>query len=269
MAIKIKALITLGFFLLNTTLLHAQKQRDFWNEKKCAVVITYDDALDSQLDIAIPLLDSLNLKATFYIPGKANTLKTRLQEWRQVAEEGHELGNHTIFHPCYGKSKNRKWVKPEYDLDNYTPKRIKDEILVQNVLLNAIDGKTKRTFAYTCGDKTVDNVKFINLLKQDFVAARDVQRGFNYPEKVDIYNLKIFSANKKTTGKELIKKVKKAKKENALVIFLFHGLTPEEKPTAPEKSHRKLLEYLAKHKKDIYIAPLVEVIEFYKRQTTK
>ena len=33
----------------------------------CAVVITYDDAIDQHLDNARPVLDSLGLRATFYI----------------------------------------------------------------------------------------------------------------------------------------------------------------------------------------------------------
>lgn len=37
-----------------------------WNGKKCAVVLTYDDAIDQHLDNAIPVLDSLGLKATLY-----------------------------------------------------------------------------------------------------------------------------------------------------------------------------------------------------------
>ncbi len=264
MALKTKLfLIAVIFYFYGMNNVTAQND-NFWNGKKCAVVITYDDALNSQLDIAVPLLDSLGLKATFYIPGKAKTLQTRLEEWRKVAEKGHELGNHTLFHPCNGKSKNRKWVKPEYDLDNYTLKRITDEVEVQNVLLHAIDGKTKRTFAFTCGDRIVDSVDFFDYLKKDFVAARGVQRGLNYTDNMDIYNLKIItSAHPETTGKQLIDAVKQAEKEHALAIFLFHGISPDENPTTTAETHRALMEYLSKHEKDIYIAPLVEVIEYY------
>lgn len=40
-----------------------------WPEnKKAAVCLTFDDGQDSHLDNAIPLLDSLNVKATFIVP---------------------------------------------------------------------------------------------------------------------------------------------------------------------------------------------------------
>ncbi len=41
---------------------HAQS----WNGKQCAVALTYDDAIDIDLDNVVPALDSLGLKGTFY-----------------------------------------------------------------------------------------------------------------------------------------------------------------------------------------------------------
>src|ERR671932_697519 len=63
------------------------------NGAKAAVVLTYDDALDSQLDHAVPVLDAAGFKATFFLAGVklADVLR-----WRAVAAEGHELANHTI-----------------------------------------------------------------------------------------------------------------------------------------------------------------------------
>ena len=80
-----------------------------WQGKKCAVVLTYDDAIDQQLDNAVPILDSLNLKATFYITAFSSSMQSRMGEWRKLAEHGHELGNHTLFHPCFG-GPDRSWV---------------------------------------------------------------------------------------------------------------------------------------------------------------
>ena len=62
----LKKLITFAFLLASLTTLSAQSKKS-WNNKKCAVALTYDDALNVHLDNAIPLLDSLGLKATFYI----------------------------------------------------------------------------------------------------------------------------------------------------------------------------------------------------------
>src|SRR5215203_2297392 len=73
-----------------------------WEGKKCALVITYDDAIDQHLDNAVPLLDSLGLKATCYITAYSTSMQTRLNDWKKLVVSGHELGNHTWFHPCSG-----------------------------------------------------------------------------------------------------------------------------------------------------------------------
>jgi len=70
------------------------QQADQWNNKQCAVVLTYDDALNVHLDNVIPALDSLGLKGTFYIIGNSPVLSKRMSEWRLAAKHGHELGNH-------------------------------------------------------------------------------------------------------------------------------------------------------------------------------
>jgi sialate O-acetylesterase len=257
----IKKVLFIILFLLITGIKQSYSQK--WNGKQCAVVLTYDDATNSQLDNVIPLLDSLGLKATFFLPGQAKTLQTRLKEWRQAASKGHELGNHTLFHPCHGKSKKRKWIKPDYDLDNYSIKRYMNEIKVHNAFLHAIDGQTKRTFAYTCGDKEVDNQNVIPLLKKYFIAARGVERGLNYMNNLDLYNLKIFGSHGKITGDDLIEQVKKAKEKGALLIFLFHDVDNKGTLFTDPQTHRELVKYLAEHQNNIWVAPLREVIEYY------
>ena len=47
-----------------------------WNGKSCAVVLTYDDGLNVDLDNVIPALDSVGLKATFYISDYFDGLKS-------------------------------------------------------------------------------------------------------------------------------------------------------------------------------------------------
>lgn len=53
-----------------------------WHGKKCAVVLTYDDAINEHLDNAIPVLDSLGLKATFYVTAFSYSIRTRLNDWK-------------------------------------------------------------------------------------------------------------------------------------------------------------------------------------------
>ena len=87
-----------------------------------------------------------------------------------MAARGHELGNHTLFHPCNGDKFD--WVKPEYDLNGYTLEQLIAELKTANSLLKAVDGRSSRTFAYTCTDYSIDGVSFIDSIRGLFPSAR-------------------------------------------------------------------------------------------------
>jgi len=233
-----------------------------WNGKKCAVVITYDDAIDQHLDNAIPVLDSLGLKATFYITAFSQSMQTRLNEWKKLSIKGYELGNHTLYHPCIG-GKGREWVRPEYDLNNYTVKRIVDETRMTNLFLQALDGKTKRTFAFTCGDMKIGDSSFINPMKKDFVAARAVRNQMHKINEIDLYNVDCYMLNGET-GTQMIEWAKKAMETNSLLVILFHGVGGGNALNVSLEAHRELLQYLKKNEKVIWIAPMVQVAEHIK-----
>ncbi len=70
-----------------------------WNGHAGAVSFTYDDARASQIPNLLPQLDSLGLKATFYIAVQnVGTFNARRADWLTVARNGHELANHTYKH---------------------------------------------------------------------------------------------------------------------------------------------------------------------------
>lgn len=239
-----------------------------WNGKKCAVVLTYDDAINEHLDNAIPILDSLKLKATFYLTAFSTSMQTRLSEWKKLAAKGHELGNHTLFHPCIGGA-NRTWVKPEYDMNNYSVQRMIDETRMTNVFLQALDGKTKRTFAFTCGDMKIGSTSFIDSMQKDFVAARAVRSQMHKLNEVDLYNVDCYMVNGES-GAQMIEWAKKAMETNSLLVILFHGVGGGNSLNVSLPAQRQFLQFLKTNKKDIWTAPMIEVAEYIKQfQTPK
>jgi sialate O-acetylesterase len=228
-----------------------------WQGKKCAVVLTYDDAIDQHLDNAIPVLDSLGLKATFYITAFSSSMQTRLNEWKQLPVHGHELGNHTLYHPCVG-GPDRSWVRPEYDLRNYSVRRMIDETRMTNLFLQSLDGKTRRTFAYTCGDMKIGDTSFIDSMKKDFVAARGVRNQMHKINEVDLYNTDCYVVNGETAG-QMINWAKKAMETNSLLIILFHGVGGGNALNVSVSAHREFLNFLKQNEKDIMIAPLINI----------
>src|SRR5580704_10692383 len=77
----------------------AEGQSIKWpHHKKAVIVLTYDDALLSHLDTAVPQLKHAGFEATFFLTGALDYIT--LPRWRELAKEGFDLGNHTLFHPC-------------------------------------------------------------------------------------------------------------------------------------------------------------------------
>lgn len=254
--------ITVCFQLLATTSAIAQIT-PAWQGKKCAVVITYDDAINEHLDNAVPLLDSLGLKATFYVTAFSTSVQTRMLEWKKLATSGHELGNHTLFHPCRG-GKGREWVKAEYDLNNYSVQRIVDETRMTNLFLQSLDGKPKRTFAFTCGDMKIGDSSFIGGMKNDFFAARAVRNEMHKINEIDLYNVDCYMVNNHSY-EEMKVWVDKAVQTNSLLVILFHGVGGGNGLDVSIPAHRKLLNYIKQNEKDIWVAPMVEIAAHVKK----
>ena len=264
--------------LLTQTVTAADQTSFPWPQnQQAAIVLTYDDTLDSHLDIALPQLNQAGLKATFYISGARGELMQRMDEWRKAADQGHELGNHTLYHPCKASKPNREWVQPYNDLDQYSLKQFEEEIKVTNVLLHAIDGKSKRTFAYTCGETELqNNQSMIPALENWVTAARagspplpfippaapkDLFNGLSDPRTINRYKIKSMDASGQT-AEQLISAAKSARKNNQIMTFLFHGITDQgEYLTVSPKAHQALIDHLKKNQDTYWVAPMQEVVD--------
>ncbi|WP_236422646.1 polysaccharide deacetylase family protein, partial [Escherichia coli] len=97
------ALLAAGVTFVVTSPAHAQDAAFAWpGGARAAVSLAYDDALDSQLDNAIPTLDRHGIKGTFFLQLSSEPVAKRMEDWRAAARGGHELGNHSLFHQCSG-----------------------------------------------------------------------------------------------------------------------------------------------------------------------
>jgi peptidoglycan/xylan/chitin deacetylase (PgdA/CDA1 family) len=239
-----------------------------WHHKRCAVVLTYDDGLNVHLTNVVPALDSLGLRGTFYISDYFDGLKNQIPKWRKAAAHGHELANHSIWHPCEGGRAGREFVKPDYDLNNYTVKRMVNEVKAMNNILYAIDGKTRRTFAYPCGDTKIHDTSYIDSLKNDFIAARGVRPEMLTAEKIDLYDVPCYAVNGQS-AEELIALVKQAMEKHALLVFLFHGVGGEHNLNVSLEAHSRLLHFLKQHQKEIWIAPMMDIAEYIKKYQSR
>lgn len=119
------------------------------------VSLSFDDALDCHLDLAIPTLETSGLRGTFYVDLARSSFFPRLREWKAASARGHELGNHTVFHP--GVS-SKAWVTEALALENYSLDRMERELTFANQVLESVDGKSRRTFAFPCSNPWLGHV---------------------------------------------------------------------------------------------------------------
>lgn len=237
------------------------KELELWNGKECAVVLTYDDSLNEHLDYVVPALNEVGLKGTFYIIGNSECFQKRKSEWSAAAKTGHELGNHTLMHPCANTPNRKVKLPPEKDLNNYSLRQVIAEINLTNSLLEELDGRNSRTFAFPCGQKKVNDTLFYPYVKEGFLAARGVKRKLTSLKNVDLDNINACGM-KGHSSKEMIALVDEAIEQKKLLVFLFHGVGGGSPLNVTQEAHKELLGYLKKKDSDIWVAPMVEVASF-------
>jgi len=138
--------------------------------KRAALSISFDDARPSQLDNGLPILDAHGVRGTFYV--SLDRARQRAEAWRQAAGAGHEIGNHSLRHPCSG---NFTFAR-ENPLEEYTLERMEQELLQANAEIEELLGVRPATYAYPCGQTFVgrgENLKsYVPVVARHFVVGR-------------------------------------------------------------------------------------------------
>ena len=233
---------------------------------KAAVSLAYDDALDSQLDHAIPALDRYGLKGSFYLQLSNPSVSKRLAEWRAAAANGHELGNHTLFHQCSHSKPDRSWVQPHRDLDTTSVAQVQDQAIVANTMLYAIDGKRERTFTAPCGDLLANGVNYLPAIRGEFVAIKAGSSSgvVESMAALDPYQVAV-AGPVGLSGQQLIALVKEAGAKGTMVNFTFHGIGGDYLANSSE-AHEELLRFLADHRQTYWTDTFLNIMKYAKAQ---
>lgn len=233
------------------------------NRRKVAVSLTFDDGLNSQLNFVVPLLNKFGFKATFYL-NPIGDYKNKLKPWKEVSEQGHEIGNHSLTHPCscnFPFSKNTKNC-----LENMTLDDIKVDILEAHRRITEVIPNGSRTFAYPCYETSVGKgltkKSYVPIVAEIFLAARALgERGYaNSPLVCDLHELWSWPAER-MSFEEMIGLTIRAASENNWAIFTFHGVNEGHLPVS-EYDLTEFLKFLKNNQDSIWVAPVVEVAEF-------
>jgi len=243
--------------------LPAAARTNWPNGAKAAVVLTYDDALDSQLDYAVPVLDAAGFKGTFFLTGFK---LAALPRWRAVAAGGHELANHTIFHPCPASINT---ADRRYTSEAYTPADLLREIEQQNVLLTALDGKPTHGFATPCGQTMAGGQDYLEPLRAAKLVTY-VRGVYTSPDdlradvgRIDPMHVPSRGFPEGVTGTQLIDFAKEAEAGGGMAVYLFHGVGGDYLQVS-DSAHRELIAWLAAHRSEIWVTTLQGALDWAK-----
>ncbi|MFA9217277.1 MAG: polysaccharide deacetylase family protein [Sphingomonadaceae bacterium] len=233
---------------------------------RAAVSLAYDDALDSQLDHALPVLDRHGLKGSFYLQLSNPSVRLRMAEWRAAAARGHELGNHTLFHQCSHSLPGRDWVPPHRDLDHTSVAQVLDQVRVANTMLYAIDGRHERTFTAPCGDLLASGVNYLPAIRSEFVAIKAGGGSGVVPSMATLDPYQVTVADPVgLTGPQLIALVEQAGAQGTMVNFTFHGIGGDYLRNSVQ-AHEELLVYLAAHRERYWTDTFLNIMSYIRRQ---
>jgi len=233
---------------------------------RAAVSLTYDDATPCQLDRVAPALEAYGFRGTFYTPVHAEFIR-QWDQWAALSANGHELGNHTLFHPCRREVTPSDWIRNYMNLRNYDPERWCAEVDLANALLDRAEGRSGRTFGNTCHHHTLgpdENPTYLeDLILPRFLAARGTSRDLDHsidPGNADLRNLGTLACDSFTV-EDILPALERCIDRRHWMILTFHKLDEErDRLTFPREEHKALLQFCAKQE-DLWVAPVRDVVQ--------
>lgn len=229
------------------------------NGARGAVSFTYDDSLESQLELAAPALEAHGLRGTFFVT--ADNMQDDTARWAALAKRGHEVADHTISHPC--------------DLGRLSADAYRDrQIAPMELLLDRMDGPERhKLFAYPCdvtnlgpGTPNQQAHRFAELLRAAGIAAARTSEGEpNNPARVarTRYRLQALAAGYDAPKLEdVLRYLDTAQRRGHWAILVFHEIV--DKVSAPgqvsAEMHGAILD--AVRRRPLWCAPMGEAFDY-------
>ncbi|MCW5964600.1 MAG: polysaccharide deacetylase family protein [Bryobacterales bacterium] len=228
--------------------------------KRGALSFTFDDARVSQIDLGIPLLNRLGMKATFYVSPRG--FRQRVDGWKEAIAAGHEIGHHTDSHPC---TVNYRFSR-DNALEDYTLERMEADIAKATAEIVDTLGVRPVSFAYPCGQTFVgvgaNQRSYVPLIAKHFRSGRGyLNESANDPERCDLSYLMGTHCDG-FSGDELLGLVDAAMKENRWLVFAGHDFGDPARQTTSMKAIEAVWEYARNPANGVWVDTVATVSEF-------
>ena len=252
--------------LLSSHLLIGQEKFPWPEGKKLAISLSFDDSRVSNLDYAIPLFNKYGIKGTFYV--HPSVVKKDVSRWKDAVAKGHEMGNHTLVHPC---SENFLWSRTN-SLESYTLASMRKELTEANAQIQELLGVTPTSFAYTCGQTFVGKGEgkksYVPLIADLFTAGRgwlnEAPADPIYCDLAEVSGVKMDDMD----FEEILPMIQYARENNLWLVLVGHDTKPEHNgQTTRLEFLEALSKYVMEHQ-DVWIATVGEVAAYVETTRT-
>jgi peptidoglycan-N-acetylglucosamine deacetylase len=141
--------------------------------------------LGLQVSRGLDLLERLAVQATFFVlPG---IVRRDVRGWRAIVERGHEIGNHSLRHPCTGNLRSGR----RGGLEQLALADIEADVEEANRHLEDLLGATPCVFAYPCGQTFVGRgtatQSYVPVVARKFLVGRTFNNPWtNAPLRCDL-----------------------------------------------------------------------------------
>lgn len=240
-------------------------QNTFWPEgKQMAISLSFDDARESQVLLGTELLNQFGVKATFYVV--PSSVKKQLEGWKKAVASGHEIGNHTLTHPCTG---NFSWSRKNA-LEDYSLEKMRNELATCNKEIKDLLQVDSKVFAYPCGQKYVGNgvetKSYVPLVAEMFQSGRSwMDEAPNDPMYCNFSQLTCIEIDGKTF-EQLLPIINEAKKNGTWLVFGGHEINTDGYQTTRVETLRKLMEYAKDPAHGVWMQPVGTVTNYIKNE---
>ncbi len=222
-----------------------------------ALSLTFDDGRPSQPLVGVPLLNEYGAKATFYIvPPRA---AQQLDAWKKTVASGHEIGNHSVKHPCSG---NFVWARATA-LEDYTLEQMRAELREANKQTEALLGVTPTVFAYPCGatfvGRGVHTQSYVPVVAELFQSGRLwLSEAPNSPDYCDFAQLTGMESDGKDFD-QILPLIEAARQAGQWLVLAGHDIGEGGTQTTRTAMLRQLIQYAQNPANGIWLGTVGEV----------
>ncbi len=231
------------------------------DDKKSAVVLTFDDWLPGHEKIVVPMLVQRQIPATFFVTTQTTKWNKNAFKIMQLAQDnGSEIANHTLTHP---------------DLTAIDFKLAKKEINdARKLIMDSVPGAECLTFAYPMGTK---NPELIAEIAKTHIAARAVSQfsesAINYnfaPAPTDYYKINTVRVWRIVTPQKIASWLDYSISGGGMLTFMLHSIYNDTIPQGWDAMHEsflsEVLDTLKAKQNQIWVTTFAKAVKYHQEK---